>query len=154
MQRRELLAQFISLTALAPVAAGQHCAVERIGTPYTLRFFTPAEHKALAELMELIIPTDDHSPGAREARTADFADWMVFHSSVETQKVWREGLRTLTPESLPAAAAREDVFFLRLKLMTVDGYYTSEIGIEKDLGYRGNQYLTKYEGCTHPEHQG
>jgi hypothetical protein len=46
-----------------------------------------------------------------------------------------------------------DRFFVRLKNMTVDAYYTSEIGIQKDLRYSGNQYVLKFEGCTHPEHQ-
>jgi hypothetical protein len=37
--------------------------------------------------------------------------------------------------------------------MTIDGYYTSEIGIKKELQYKGNTYLKEFKGCTHPEHQ-
>ena len=44
-------------------------------------------------------------------------------------------------------------FFVTLKSMTVDGYYTSEIGIHKDMQYQGNEYNPDYKGCTHPEHQ-
>jgi hypothetical protein len=37
--------------------------------------------------------------------------------------------------------------------MTIDGYYTSEIGIKQELKYKGNTYLKEFKGCTHPEHQ-
>jgi hypothetical protein len=40
-----------------------------------------------------------------------------------------------------------------LKQMTVNGYYTSSIGIHKDMEYVGNTYLAAYPECTHPEHQ-
>jgi hypothetical protein len=40
-----------------------------------------------------------------------------------------------------------------LKQMTVNGYYTSEIGIHKDMEYVGNAYLGAFPACTHPEHQ-
>jgi hypothetical protein len=37
--------------------------------------------------------------------------------------------------------------------MTVDGYYTSSIGIHQELRYQGNAYLKEFIGCTHPEHR-
>jgi hypothetical protein len=37
--------------------------------------------------------------------------------------------------------------------MTIDGYYTSKIGIHQELEYQGNTALAEFEGCTHPEHQ-
>ncbi len=37
--------------------------------------------------------------------------------------------------------------------MTIDGYYTSAIGIHKELEYKGNTALAEFPGCTHPEHQ-
>jgi hypothetical protein len=159
MDRRSLL-QFVPLSALFPsTAAAQHCAAAMPESPYKLRFFTPEEHAKLGALMELIIPADAHSPGARDARTADFADWMVSHSSAAIQKDWRAGLAQLDAAGLVEAAAHElnprsdrDRFFVRLKNMTIDGYYTSKIGIDRDLGYKGNQYLTRYDGCNHPEH--
>ena len=47
----------------------------------------------------------------------------------------------------------EEKFFRTIKNATVDGYYTSEIGIHKELHYKGNAYLKEFVGCTHPEHQ-
>jgi hypothetical protein len=48
----------------------------------------------------------------------------------------------------------EERFFVAIKSLTVDGYYTSEIGIHQDLRYKGNAYLKEFVGCTHPEHTG
>jgi hypothetical protein len=47
----------------------------------------------------------------------------------------------------------EEQFFRTIKYLTIDGYYTSEIGIHKDLKYQGNSYAKEFIGCTHPEHQ-
>ena len=30
---------------------------------------------------------------------------------------------------------------------TIQGFYTSEIGIHKELRYKGNQMLTEFVGC-------
>ncbi len=136
--------------------------------PYELQFFTEAERELLDEVMEKIIPADDHSPGAREAKVSYFADLIVATSPDYVRDDWREGLRLLAEtakssnldEWLRSASAREedpqtvlDVFFVKLKQITIESYYTSSIGIHQDLDYQGNQYLTRFEGCTHPEHQ-
>lgn len=44
-------------------------------------------------------------------------------------------------------------FFATLKAMTVNGYYTSAIGIHQDLQHEGNAYLSSFSGCVHPEHR-
>jgi hypothetical protein len=136
--------------------------------PYKLRFFSAAENKLLDSVMELIIPADSHSPGAHAAKVSEFTDWMVSTSEEPVQREWRKGVKLLQEEVLhssPAAAlakaARNEAhpstdlerFFIQLKSMTVDGYYTTEIGIHKDLQYVGNAYNPDYKGCTHPEHQ-
>ena len=43
-------------------------------------------------------------------------------------------------------------FFKVTKDATIRGYYTSEIGLHKELQYKGNQFLPEFVGCTHPEH--
>jgi hypothetical protein len=43
-------------------------------------------------------------------------------------------------------------FFRDLKLRTIHGYYRSEIGMLDELGYDGNRYLSRFDGCQHPEH--
>jgi Gluconate 2-dehydrogenase subunit 3 len=47
----------------------------------------------------------------------------------------------------------EERFFKAIKNVTIDGYYTSKIGIHQELQYKGNTYLKEFKGCTHPEHQ-
>ena len=113
--------------------------------------------------MEMIIPADSHSPGAHAAQVSLFADSMLAASSVAIQKQWREGLIQVQSEaaksSLAEALAKSAFneghpttdlqrFFRALKLMTVNGYYTSAIGIHQDLQYQGNTYLTAFPGCA------
>ena len=175
MERRALL-KLVALTAISPKLHGlQNAAMAPMGaaqpapTAYTLRFFTEEESGVLDQLMEMIIPADDHSPGAREAGTNLFADLLVATSSPSVQKQWRDGLRAMREEAsassladaLAKAAAHEaapkthlEEFFVLLKQMTVNGYYTSATGIHKEMEYVGNAYLGAFPGCTHPEHQG
>ena len=48
----------------------------------------------------------------------------------------------------------EERFFVAAKRATVDGYYTSAIGIHQDLEYQGNTAVAEFPGCTHAEHKG
>ena len=47
----------------------------------------------------------------------------------------------------------EERFFVALKKATVEGYYTSAVGIHQELEYKGNTALLEFPGCTHPEHK-
>jgi hypothetical protein len=177
MERRALL-KIVALTALSqklsalPGAAMSHMQAgpaAPTAAPYTLQFFTAEESRFVDQLMEIIIPADDHSPGAQEAQTNLFADLMLAGSSDDVKKQWRDGVRLVREEAvgssldeaLRKAAANEDnpqtdleKFFVSLKSMTVNGYYTSATGIHKEMEYVGNTYLAAFPECTHPEHQG
>ncbi|HEX4769599.1 MAG TPA: gluconate 2-dehydrogenase subunit 3 family protein [Bryobacteraceae bacterium] len=136
--------------------------------PYTAQFFTAEEIAVLDRVMEAILPADDHSPGAHAAQVPLFADLIVANSPADVKADWRSGLQLLAAElktsSLDDWLARTaenernprtvlDLFFAKLKQMTVEGYYTSRIGIHQDLRYQGNTYQTEFKGCTHAEHQ-
>jgi len=147
--------------------------------PQPLRFFTPEENRTVIEMSERIIPADDHSPGAKEARVSEFIDLIVSESPENIRQTWRDGLAAINKMSQskfskPFADATadqqvdllkeisknekspqtvEERFFRTIKYATVDAYYTSEIGIHKELQYKGNTYLKEFTGCTHPEHQ-
>lgn len=43
-------------------------------------------------------------------------------------------------------------FFRAIKSMTIDGYYTSEIGMRQELGDSGQLFLARFAGCDHPDH--
>ncbi len=160
-----------------------HTGVEMVSpndgkTSSPLRFFTASEMTSIASITALIIPSDEHSPGANDAGVPAFIDLMVSESPVETKNLWRNGLAAVnqlctlefshefassTPEQQVAVlklisrneyAPRtiEERFFIAIKGLTVDGYYTSELGIHQELRYKGNAYLKDFAGCTHPEH--
>jgi hypothetical protein len=147
--------------------------------PYKAKFFNAEQMGLIATISELIIPTDDHSPGAIAAEVPEFIDLMISESPAETKKLWTDGLAAvdkLSQEKNSAAfnKATKDQqiallteisknemkpqtpterFFKVIKNMTIDGYYTSKIGIHQELKYKGNTYLKEFKGCTHPEHQ-
>jgi hypothetical protein len=177
MQRRAVL-KIVALTALSqklnalPGAAMSHMQAAPAAPPataYALQFFTEEESQLLDQIMEMIIPADDHSPGAHEAGTNLFADLMLATSNDAVKKQWRDGIQQIREqamgsslaEALRTAAVNEENpktdaerFFVLLKQMTVNGYYTSATGIHKDMEYVGNTYLAAFPECTHPEHQG
>ena len=39
-------------------------------------------------------------------------------------------------------------FFVMTKQATIRGYYSSEIGIHRELRYKGNTYLEEFAGCA------
>jgi hypothetical protein len=149
------------------------------GKPQPLKFFTPEENRTVVEMSERIIPADDSSPGAKAARVSEYIDLIVSESPDAVKQTWRDGLTAVNKMSAdkfkkPFADASadqqvellkaisknernpqtvEEKFFRTIKNATIDGYYTSEIGIKQELKYKGNSYLKEFVGCTHPEHQ-
>lgn len=143
------------------------------------KFFKADQLVLVATISDLIIPTDDHSPGAVAAEVPAFIDLMVGEASAETKKLWTDGLAAVDAMSQSKNGAGfnkaskdqqiailteisknemkpstlEEKFFKAIKNMTIDGYYTSKIGIHQELKYKGNTYLKEFKGCTHPEHQ-
>jgi gluconate 2-dehydrogenase gamma chain len=141
-------------------------------------FFSAAQHHLVDVLSEMIIPTDDRSPGASAAKVADFIDLLLSSATDSEQATWRAGLGALDTaatarwkrafvecspdqqtELLTEISRREmdpqtpaEHLFALLKERTIQGYYTSEIGIHQELRYKGNKFLTEFLGCTHPEH--
>ncbi len=163
---------------LSDRAAEAFATMQATQAPPMLAFLTAAQYTTLDALTETIIPADDHSPGAREARVADYIDLLLSESDDRTQRAWTAGLALLDAESrgrftlpyaqlttpqatellTPLARNEEspraplEQFFTTTKDATIRGYYTSEIGIQKELEYKGNRILGEFVGCTHPEH--
>src|SRR5260370_33541956 len=63
-----------------------------VPTTEAARFFNPQEMETIAAISDLIIPTDEHSPGARAAEVSGFIDLMVNESPNEIRALWRDGL--------------------------------------------------------------
>ncbi len=188
---REFLA--VWLPSPAPHATGRnnlvtlhgmdHSAAEESAAPYVPQFFKPGEFKTVELLAEMIIPADD-KPGAKEAKVANYIDFVVFSArefEPSLQREWMDGLAVLDRESqkqfgkvfrMASMAERENLltemslperdpgarhggyeFFRLVKNMTVEGFYTSRIGLIDVLDFQGMNYMSEFPGCTHPEHQ-
>ena len=137
------------------------------------KVFSPSQFVTLELLVDAIIPTDDRSPGARQARVADYIDLLVSEGDRELSLQWIGGLAALDTEAasrfrapfaklgatqvdaiLQTISRNEkapqtplETFFVMAKQATIRGYYTSEIGIHQDLRYKGNQFLREFVGC-------
>jgi hypothetical protein len=167
-----------------------------------LKVLTAAQYATTEAFAEAIIPADERSPGAKEARVADYIDLVLSESPAEPRKEWLEGLAAVDAEAMsrfkapfvkldagqvealltdmsqfeakpstpntaepPLTRPVADIFggvyrpgpddpatvlerfFAVTKRATIAGYYTSEIGIHKELQYKGNQMLAEFTGC-------
>jgi hypothetical protein len=136
-------------------------------------FFTRDEFALVDELTELIIPADEHSPGAKAALAAGYIDFRLSESFEEQPKImWRDGLKLIehlsqemhgkrfleaSREQRVALLTRisanetkpekpEELFFRELKSRTARAYYSSKIGIHNEMEYKGNTYLKEFAG--------
>jgi hypothetical protein len=88
-----LVARAAPLEALAGAAAD--------AAPAAGRLFTASEMALLDELAEMIIPADDHSPGARAAKVAGYVDERLAERDpaipdhAEEHRRFKEGLRAV-----------------------------------------------------------
>ena len=163
---------------LSDSAAAAFGAIQSTKGPPKLAFLSAEQYAAVDAFTETLIPADAHCQGARAARVADYIDLLLAESDKETQRTWTAGLALLDDESrrrfnapyaqigaaqstdLLTAVSRNEAnpttalehFFKTTKDATIRGYYTSEIGIHRELEYKGNVMLGEFVGCTHPEH--
>jgi len=134
-------------------------------------FFTPHEMATITVLADIIIPKDERSGSASDAKVPEFIEFIV-KDMPEHQLPMRGGLRWLDLKCLnrydrpfkdcaaaqqlelvneiayPAKAKLEMrqgvAFFNRMRNLTATGFFTSKMGIE-DLGYAGNK-PNRWEG--------
>ncbi len=150
---------------------------------YTPQFFSADEFDTVEILTTLIIPTDDTpgAKEAQVANYIDFVVFSAAEFEPALQKEWIDGLKFIESESrrqfgkafgsatevervkllMQMSVAEYDGksqedgsgFFSTLKDMTVEGFYTSKIGLIDVLDFQGMNYMADFPGCTHPEHQ-
>ncbi len=128
------------------------------------KFFTADEMATITVLVDIIIPKDEISGSATDAKVPDFIEFIV-KDMPSHQIPMRGGLRWLDlqclkkyekpfkdcsqsqqiemvdaiayPEKAKPGMSQGVKFFSLLRNLTATGFYTSEIGV-KDLGYQGN----------------
>ena len=62
-------------------------------------------------------------------------------------------LTRLSEEGNPSGEAPLGVeFFQAINSMTINGYYTTQIGLRQELGDDGRLFHAEFAGCTHSEH--
>lgn len=140
-------------------------------------FFNESDFATISRIADLIIPETD-TPGAIGAGVPAYID-LVIARNTDQQLVVADGLRWLDSEAgrigagkkfielsedeqlsilepLCAATdanknnpARNIQFFSLIKSLTADGYYTSQVGLMKELGYKGNMALAAFPECVH-----
>jgi gluconate 2-dehydrogenase gamma chain len=129
------------------------------------KFFDEHEMATIAVLADIIIPRDETSGSATDAKVPDFIEFIV-KDMPQHQVPMRGGLRWLDVQcmkrfkkSFKDCSANEQLqmvdeiaypekakpevkqgvsFFNLMRNLTATGFYTSEIGV-KDLGYAGNK---------------
>ena len=124
--------------------------------------FTQEDFDLLGTLVDMIIPESD-TPGARGAGVHVMLDEDLGRNASAMQ-VLRDGMAALRDAGFPemSATQRTEVlirysessgaekdFFETLKGLTIDAYYSTEVGLVQELGYQGNTYLAEFPGCTH-----
>lgn len=129
------------------------------------KFFTDHEMATITVLADIIIPRDDISGSASDAKVPDFIDFIV-KDMPQHQVPMKGGLRWLDiqclkkydksfkdctaqqqiemvdqiayPKKAKADMKQGVAFFSLMRNLTASGFYTSEIGV-KDVGYVGNR---------------
>ena len=143
------------------------------GGMYKPKAFNAHEYATLQRLAELIVPADDVSPSALESGACEFID-LLSSNNAELAAKYTGGIAWLdremrrrcdskfidakpdqqtavldliafrkTAADSPQLAAGVD-FFRWARMMVVDAFYTSKVGI-KDVGYVGNTAVAKFE---------
>src|SRR4029453_15176201 len=142
--------------------------------PYTPTSFSATEFRTLERLTDLIIPVENGAPGALAAGCAAWID-MISSENDQLKKIYKDGfawvdgaMQTRGAASFVEATPAQQTalldqiayrrnqspelnpgieFFTWVRRMTVDAFYTSEIGI-KDIDYRGNRPMGAYPEPT------
>jgi hypothetical protein len=178
--RREMLG-FLGLAVMSGAFGCTSDGVERAARkaretahgPFTPEFFTEPELRTVRLLADIVIPKDERSGSAGDAKVAEFMDHiMVAYPSSGEQM--RKGLAWLDAESTrrhqkpfadlaeaeriaivdaiawpkkAAAEMKEGVdFFNNFRNLTATGFWSSRIGVE-DLRYIGNVFNPNWSGC-------
>lgn len=159
------MAQTTRRQALVAIAAGLSAGPSSAQEAYRPRTFSADDFELLGALVDLILPDSD-TPGARAAGVHAMLDEDLAGDAAAAGTL-RSGLARLRDSGFPSMARQVQIdtltryseasgpdleFFETLKNLTVDAYYSTEIGLVQELGYRGNTYLAEFPGCTdeHP----
>jgi Gluconate 2-dehydrogenase subunit 3 len=170
-----------SLGAVSRRQAHSHAAQTAMSAgEWTPTVLNAHQNETVVILTELIIPETD-TPGAKGTNVNRFVDNVLSEARPEDREKFLKGLawmdersRTLYGKDLASTSMSDQTglltrlstggnpdkeesigreFFEVIKGMTIDGYYTTEVGLRKELGDSGQLFQAVSQGCDHPEHQ-
>lgn len=151
-------------------------AVVESGGTAAPKFFTAYEWKTLRMLVDYIIPADEKSGSATDAKVPEYIDFLFADpDTTEGNRVairgglaWLDSAsrhrfaKTFTdssdsqrrrilddiafPRKAPANLSHGVAFFNRIRDLTAAGFFSSKIGWD-DLEYEGNKMLPAWDGC-------
>ncbi|MGH9373561.1 MAG: gluconate 2-dehydrogenase subunit 3 family protein [Vicinamibacterales bacterium] len=171
-----------SLSALARQHAHTQAAQAAIAAQdWTPGVLSAQQNELVVTLTELIIPETD-TPGAKAVRVNRFIDGVLKEAPAAERESFLRGLTWLDARSkalfktdfLGASPSQQTTlltrlssdgnpdkedrigreFFQAIKSITIDGYYTTEVGLRRELGDNGQLFLPQFQGCDHAEHGG
>ncbi|HEX6537413.1 MAG TPA: gluconate 2-dehydrogenase subunit 3 family protein [Gemmatimonadaceae bacterium] len=188
LTRRELL----ELLATIPLAGALGFGAPRVANAarlaaalgdregaFTPRFFTAHEWRTVRVLVDDIIPRDDRSGSATDARVPEFMDFMLADAdtSAKARTAMRGGLAWMDAECVERFGARyadcdtarrhrllDDIawperarpelsqgaaFFSDFRDLTASGFWATPMGW-RDLRYVGNTVHPEWRGCPEP----
>jgi hypothetical protein len=172
-----LLRWAASAAALPSTRAQEHRhspELVQVSGTYKPKTLKPAQMEWVARLVDLILPRTD-TPGASDAGVPIYID-RVLSRNAQARARFLGGMAELDAAArkkfgavfskldssrqtalLTAVSAEKSPagrFFKQVKDLTIEGYYTSKLGLTVELGWNANTFLPEFKGCTHPEHQG
>jgi hypothetical protein len=125
--------------ALLPLLSDEGLAafadIQRTAAPPSLKALTAEQYATLEALTEAIIPADERSPGAKQARVADYIDLLLSEADEARRQQWTEGLAALDAD----ATARFGKPFLKLGAAEVETVLTEASRNEKAPALQKNE---------------
>lgn len=144
--------------------------------PYVPKFFTAHEWRTASMLADYIIPRDERSGSATDAKVPEYMDWLMNdkEASANSKIQMRGGLAWLDlqaserfgktfvgatdaqrrqilddiawPKKAKPEFSQGVSFFNRFRDLTASGFFSSEMGY-KDVNFVGNVALPAWNGC-------
>jgi hypothetical protein len=128
-----------SAIALFPLLSDEGLAafadIQRTSAAPSLKALTAEQYATLEALTEAIIPADERSPGAKQARVADYIDLLLSEADDTRRQQWAEGLAALDAE----AAARFGKPFVKLDAAQVEAVLMDASKNEKAPALQKNE---------------
>ena len=144
--------------------------------PYVPKFFTRPEWQTVRLLVDYVIPRDEKSGSATDAKVPEYMDWLLNdkEASADSKVAMRGGLAWLDlqaserfgktfvtatdsqrrqilddiawPKKAKPEHSQGVAFFTRFRDLTASGFFSSEMGY-KDVNFVGNVAQPGWNGC-------